>query len=79
MYSPNEVLCIIHDKMDYGKTTLHVFAHKNKRVDIYKHFRISIARMIAHGHFDVNYAQYVLDMCPYDANFTIKLFCQLGL
>ena len=80
-YSPNEVLCIIHDKMDYGKTTLPVFAHKNKRVDKYERFPISIAGMIAHGHSDVNYAHYVLDMYPSDANFTItsimKLLCQL--
>ena len=80
-YAPNEVLCIIHDKMDYGKTALPVFAHKNKRVDKYERFPISIAGMIAHGHSDVNYAHYVLDMYPSDANFTItsimKLLCQL--
>ena len=37
--------------------------------------------MIAHGHSDVNYAHYVLDMYPSDANFTVtsimKLLCQL--
>ena len=80
-YSPKEVLCIIHDKMDYGKTALPVFAHKNKRVDKYERFPISIAGMIAHGHSDVNYAHYVLDMYPSDANFTVtsimKLLCQL--
>ena len=80
-YSPNEVLCIIHDKMDYGKTTIHIFMHKNKHVDKYKRFSISIAGMIAHGYSNVNYAHYVLDMYPYDVIFTItsimKLLCQL--
>ena len=37
--------------------------------------------MIAHGHSNVNYAHYVLDMYPSDVNFTItyimKLLCQL--
>ena len=37
--------------------------------------------MIAHGHSNVNYAHYVLDMYPSDTNFTItsimKLLCQL--
>ena len=46
-YSPKDVLCIIHDKMDDGKTMLHVFAHKNKRVDKYEWFPISIVGMIA--------------------------------
>jgi hypothetical protein len=67
--------------MDYGKTALPVFAHKNKRVDKYERFPITIAGMIAHGHSDVNYAHYVLDMYPSDANFTVtsimKLLCQL--
>jgi hypothetical protein len=58
-----------------------VFAHKNKRVDKYERFPISIAGMIAHGHSNVNYAHYVLDMYPSDVNFTItsimKLLCQL--
>ena len=76
-YSPKEVLCIIHDKIDYGKTTLLVFAHKNKRVEKYERFPISIAGMIAHGHSDVNYAHYVLDMYPSDANFTITSIMKL--
>ena len=76
-YSPQEVLCIIHDKMDYGKTALPIFAHKNKRVDKYERFPISIAGMIAHGHSDVNYAHYVLDMYPSDANFTITSIMKL--
>ena len=67
--------------MNYGKTTFPVSAHKNKRVDKHKHFPISIAGMIVHGHSDVDYAHYVLDMYPSNANFTItsimKLLCQL--
>ena len=80
-YAPNKVFCIIHDKRDYGKMALLVFMQKNKRVDKYKQFSISIAGMIARGHFNVNYAYYVFYMYLYDANLTItsirKLFCQL--
>ena len=74
------MLSVIHDKMDYGKITCSVLAHEYKRVDKYERFLKFIVGMIAHGHSDVNYAHYVFDMYPFDANFIItsimKLFCQ---
>ena len=39
-YAPNEVLYIIHDNLNYGKTTLLVFVLKSKCVDKYKRFPI---------------------------------------
>ena len=38
---------------------------------------VAVSRMIAHGHGDVQYAHYNLDICPSDSNHTIGSITKL--
>jgi hypothetical protein len=75
--SPESVLCVIHDKMDHSKTASPQFSHKSKSTDSFMKLPVSITGMIAHGHGDVRYAHYGLDIYPTDSNHTIGSFAQL--
>jgi len=70
-------LTIMHDKMDHAKTTSLVFSYKNKELDGLVKLPISIISMIAHGHNDVQYAHFGLDIFPYNSNYTIGLVTKL--
>jgi hypothetical protein len=59
---PSKVLTIIHDKMDHSKTACPHFSHKNKAVDSFMKLPVVVTGMIAHGHGDVRYADYGLDI-----------------
>jgi hypothetical protein len=59
---PSKVLTIIHDKMDHSKTACPHFSHKNKAVDSFMKLPVAVTGMIAHGHGDVRYADYGLDI-----------------
>ena len=80
---PHECLTVIHDKMDHSKTDSPVFSHKSKDLDGLVKLLVSVTSMIAHGHGDVRYAHYSLDMFVHDSNYTISsieiLLCDLEL
>ena len=80
---PHECLTVMHDKMDHSKTDSPVFSHKSKELDGLVKLPVSVTGMIAHGHGDVRYAHYGLDMFAHDSNYTIssvaKLLCDLEL
>ena len=63
-------MTIIHDKMDHSKTSSPHFSHKSKHMNSFMKLPISVTRMIAHGHGDVRYAHYGLDIFPTDSNHT---------
>ena len=74
---PHECITIMHDKMDHAKTASHVFSHKTKHLDGLTKLPLSVTRMLAHGHGDVRYAHYGLDLYPHDANYTVGSFAKL--
>ena len=74
---PREVLCIIHDKMDHAKTACPLFSHKTKANDALMKLPIAVTGMIAHGHSDVRYAHYGLDIYPSDCNHTVGSILKL--
>ena len=67
----HECLTVMHDKMDHAKTASPVFSHKSKDLDGLVKLPLSVTGMIAHGHGDVRYAHYGLDLFPHDSNYTI--------
>ena len=74
---PHECLTVMHDKMDHAKTASPVFSHKSKELDSLVKLPISVTGMIAHGHGDVRYAHYGLDIFPHDSNYIIGLMAKL--
>ena len=80
---PEKCVTIVHDKMDHSKTSSPHFSHKSKHMDSFMKLPISVTRMIAHGHGDVRYVHYGLDIFPTDSNHTVgsiaKLLTDLGL
>jgi hypothetical protein len=67
----------MHDKMDHAKTASPVFSHKSKLLDGLFKLPVSVTGMIAHGHGDVRYAHYGLDIFPHDSNYTVGSFAKL--
>ena len=67
----------MHDKMDHAKTASPVFSHKNKELDGLTKLPMSVTGMIAHGHDDVRYAHYGLDVFPHDSNYTVRSMAKL--
>jgi hypothetical protein len=74
---PSKVLTIIHDKMDHSKTACPHFSHKNKAVDSFMKLPVAVTGRIAHGHGDVRYAHYGLDIYPSDSNHTVGSIAKL--
>ena len=74
---PHECLMIMHNKMDHSKTVCPVFLHKSKDTDGLMKLLVSIIGMIAHGHGDVCYAHYGLDLFSHDLNYTIGFVAKL--
>ena len=70
-------LTIIHDKMDHSKTSSPYFSHKCKHMDSFMKLPIFVTRMIAHGHGDICYAHYGLDIFPSDSNHTMDSIAKL--
>ena len=67
----------MHDKMDHAKMACPVFFHKSKETDGLVKLPISVTGMIAHGHGDICYAHYGLDIFPHDSNYTIGSMARL--
>ena len=67
----------MHDKMDHAKTASPVFSHKNKEIDGLVKLPVSVTGMLAHGHADVRYAHYGLDLFSHDSNYTIGSMAKL--
>ena len=63
----------MHDKMDHAKTASPLFPHKTKHLDGLTKLPLSMSGMLAHGHGDVRYAHYGLDLYPHNANYTVRL------
>ena len=73
----HECLTVMHDKMDHAKTPSPVFSHKSKELDNLVKLPVSVTGMIAHGHGDVRYADYGLDIFSHDSNYTIGSMAKL--
>ena len=67
----------MHDKIDHTKIVSPVFSHKTKHLDGLLKLPLSVIGILAHGHGDVRYAHYGLDLYPHDANYTIESFAKL--
>jgi hypothetical protein len=76
-FFPGECVMIIHDKMDHAKTASPVFSHKTKQLDGLMKLPVAVTGMLAHGHGDVCYAHYGLDIFAHDANYTVGSFAKL--
>ena len=74
---PEECVTVMHDKMDHAKTASPVFSHKNKELDGLPKLPVSVIGMIAHGHGNVQYAHYGLDVFPHDLNYTVGSMAKL--
>ena len=74
---PEKMVTIIHDKMDHSKTTSPHFSHKSKATEAFMKLPVAITGMIAHGHGDVRYAYYGLDIYPMNPNHTIGSIAKL--
>ena len=74
---PEKMLTIIHDKMDHSKTASPHFSHKSKATDSFMKLPVAVTGMIAHGHGDIRYAHYGLDIFPTDSNHTIGSIAKL--
>ena len=74
---PEKMVTIIHDKMDHSKTASPHFSHKSKATESFMKLPIAITGMIAHGHGDVRYAHYGLDIYPMNPNHTIGSIAKL--
>ena len=74
---PEKCITIIHDKMDHLKKSSPHFSHKSKHMDSFMKLPVSVTRMIAHGHGDVRYAHYGLDIFPSDSNHTMGSIAKL--
>ena len=74
---PEKCVTIIHNKMDHSKTSSPHFSHKSKHMDSFMKLPISVTGMIAHGHGDIRYAHYGLDIFPTDSNHTVESIAKL--
>ena len=63
--------------MDHSKTSSPYFSHKSKHMDSFMKLPVSVIGMIAHGHGDVCYAHYGLDIFPNDSNHTVGSIAKL--
>jgi hypothetical protein len=63
--------------MDHSKTASPHFSHKNKASDSLMKLPVAVTRMIAHGHGDVRYAHYGLDIYLSDSNHTVGSIAKL--
>ena len=63
--------------MDHAKTASPVFSHKSNDLDGLMKLHVSVTSVIAHGHGDVGYAHYGLDIFSHDSNYTVGSFAKL--
>ena len=75
--NPQDILCIIHDKMDTYKTALPRMRVITKATHGLEQLPISVTGMVADGHADGAYAHYSTSSWPGDSNFTISSLARL--
>ena len=63
--------------MDHSKTSSPHFSHKSKHMDSFIKLPVSVTGMIMHGHGDVCYAHYGLDIFPSDSNHIVGSIAKL--
>jgi len=63
--------------MDHSKTTSPPHSHKDKGIDSFMKMPLVVIGMIAHGHGDVRYAHYGLDIFPIDSNYIVGSIVKL--
>ena len=63
--------------MDHVRTASSVFSHKSKELDSLVKLPLPMTGMIAHGHGDMRYAHYGLDIFFHDSNYTIGSMVKL--
>jgi hypothetical protein len=71
IWSKEEFLCVIHDKMDQTKIAFPRPQLCNKMIFRLGQFLVISIDMIAHQHREEIYAQYLNKLWPNDPNFTI--------
>jgi hypothetical protein len=76
-FFPGECVTIMHDKMDHAKIVFPVFSHKTKQLDGLMKLPVSITSILAHGHGNVCYAHYGLDIFAHDSIYTVGSFTKL--
>ena len=74
---PHECVTIIYDKMDHSKTACPAFSHKSKELDGLMKLPVSVTGILAHGHANVQYVHYGLDVFSHDSNYTIGSMAKL--
>ena len=75
--NPNEILCIIHDKMDTAKTAFPQMHVITKATQDLGQLPMNVIGMVSHGHRDGAYAHYSPHCWPGDPNATISLLARL--
>ena len=74
---PHECLTVMHDMIDHARIASPVFSYKSIELDSLVKLLVSVTGMIAHGHGDVRYAHYGLNIFPHDSNYTIGSMAKL--
>ena len=75
--NPNDILCIIHDKMDTAKTALPRMRITTKATQGLGQLPMNITGMVSHRHGDGAYAHYFPHCWQGDSNATISLLARL--
>ena len=70
-------MIIMHDKIDHAKTISPIFSYKMKHLDGLLKLPLSMTCILIHGHSDVRYVHYGLDLYPHDANYIVKSIAKL--
>ena len=68
---------IMHDKMDHAKIASSKFSHKTKHFDGITKLSLFVTNMLVHGHGDLEYVHYGLDLYPFDANYIVGSIAKL--
>ena len=74
---PHECMTIMHDKIDHTKTAFSMLSQKTKHLDGLTKLPLSVTSILAHGHGDMRYAHYGLDLYSHDANYIVGSFVKL--
>ena len=73
----HECVTIMHDKIDSAKTASLEFSLKVKHLDGLMKVPLFVTGMLAHGHDDVRYVHYGLDLYPHYANYIVGSIAKL--
>ena len=76
-HNPNEILCIIYDKMDIAKNALPRMRVTTKATQGLGQLPMNVTNMVSQWHGDGAYAHYSLHCWPGDSNATISSLARL--